>query len=104
VDESPYVPLNDFVLLQRIEKDSDRTPGGILIPDAFQKKNNKAVVIAVGEGRIIGDKLVPITLEAGDIVLFTRYGGQDTELDDEEYILVRSAEVMLKARKKKLVQ
>jgi chaperonin GroES len=93
--ECPYQPLNDYVLLKRIEEGVTEIRG-IVIPDSAQKKNNKAEVIAVGPGCN--------ALEDGDIVLFTRYGGTDTELDDEDYILVRSAEVYLKLRRKPLVR
>lgn len=101
--DCPYQPLNDYVLLKRIEEGVTEIRG-IVIPDSAQKKNNKAEVIAVGEGRVIGERLVPIDLEIGDVVLFTRYGGTDTELDDEDYILVRAAEVYLKLKRKPLVR
>jgi len=98
-EPSPYEPLNDFVLLRRIDE-SESIVNGIVIPDAAQKKGNKGEVIAVGQGRYVDGKLIPINLVAGDIVLFTRYGGTDTELDDEKFLIVRAAEVYLKLRRK----
>jgi len=100
--DCPYQALEDYVLIQRIEEAATEI-NGIAIPDAFQKKSNKAIVISVGRGRIVDGHLLAPDLVAGDIVLFTRYGGQDTELDDEDYIIVRSAEIMLKGIKKTVV-
>jgi chaperonin GroES len=94
----PFIPLNDFVLLKRISEDVEEV-NGIIIPDQAKKKPNKAVVTAVGEGRYVDGKLIPINLVEGDIVLFTRYGGTDIDLDDEEFLVVRAAEIYLKLRK-----
>lgn len=93
-----YQPLANFILLQRIEEGNDIV-AGIIIPEIGQQKSNKGRVIAVGEGRIIGGQIVPIPLEEGDIVLFSKYGAEDIKLDGEDYLLLRYDEIKLKQRR-----
>lgn len=92
-----YQPLANFVLIRRIEDGQD-VVGGIHIPEIGQQKSNKGRVIAVGEGRIIGGQIVPIPLEPGDIVLFSKYGAEDVKLDGDDYLLLRYDEIKLKQR------
>ena len=92
-----YQPLANFVLIQRID-DTLEMDRGIIIPEIGQVKSNKGRVVGVGEGRIIGDKLVPIPLDEGDIVLFSKYGAEDVLLDGTEYLLLRYDEIKLKEK------
>ena len=97
-DISRYVPLANFVLLERIDETLEMTKDGIHIPQIAQVQSNKGRVVAVGEGRIVGDHLVPIPLSPGDIVLFSKYGAEDVKLDDRDYLLLRYDEIKLKER------
>ena len=92
-----YQPLANFVLIERIDENLE-TIRGIVIPEIGQVQSNKGRVIAVGEGRIIGSQLVPIPLEEGDIVLFSKYGAEDVKLDGKDYLLLRYDEIKLKER------
>jgi chaperonin GroES len=94
----PYVPLNDFVLVRRLE-DGETVVGGIVLPESAKTKSNKGEVLAFGPGRIVGDTIIPIGVERGDVVLFTRYGGTDTEIDGEKLLILRGAEIYLKLRR-----
>jgi chaperonin GroES len=96
--EIPYVPLNDFVLVRRLEEGETKV-GDIILPESAQKKSNKGVVLAYGPGRIVGDKILSIGVQEGDVVLFTRYGGTDTDLDGEKLLILRGAEIYLKLRR-----
>lgn len=96
--EIPYVPLNDFVLVRRLEEGETQV-GGIVLPESAKTKSNKGEVLAFGPGRIVGDAIVPIGVQRGDVVLFTRYGGTDTEIDGEKLIILRGAEIYLKLRR-----
>ena len=96
--EIPYVPLNDFVLVRRLE-DGETVVGGIVLPESAKTKSNKGEVLAFGPGRIVGDQVIPIGVERGDVVLFTRYGGTDTEIDGEKLLILRGAEIYLKLRR-----
>ena len=92
-----YQPLANFVLIERIDTALDMQ-GGIVIPEIGKVQSNKGRVIAIGEGRIIGDKIVPIPLEEGDIVLFSKYGAEDVKLDGKDYLLLRYDECKLKEK------
>ncbi len=88
-------PLYDRVLLKRLEE-QEVVKGGIIIPDTAKEKPLEAKVIAVGKGRIEGDKLVPLEIKAGDKVLIGKFSGTDVTVDDEEYVIVREEEILAK--------
>jgi chaperonin GroES len=90
-----YVPRIDFVLIKRIGEELAVTAGGIHIPDEAKAQSNKGRVIAVGEGRYVGDKLIETGLVVGDIVVFSKYGGEEIVLDGDNLLLVRADEVKL---------
>lgn len=93
-----YQPLSNFVLIQPIDDALDKSAGGIVIPEIGQVKSNKGRVVAIGDGFVVGDKIMPIPLEEGDIVLFSKYGGEEVKLDGTDYVLLRYDEVKLKER------
>lgn len=96
---SRFQPLTDFVLLQRIDANTELTKDGIVIPEVAQVASNKGRVVAVGEGRYVpGEGIKPIPLSPGDIVLFSKYGAEDIQLDGEDYLLLRYDEIKLKQR------
>lgn len=91
---APLRPLGNRVLLQRLEAD-EQLKGGILLPDTAKKKQEKAVVIAIGSGK--HDKsgnLVPIPVKKGDVVLIDKYSGQEVTIEDKEYVIVRSEDLI----------
>ena len=87
-------PLNDRVLLERIEA-SDKTAGGILLPDSAKEKPTEGRVIATGEGRRSdkGDR-VPLTVQVGDRVLFSSYAGTSVKEDGSEYLILDESEIL----------
>jgi chaperonin GroES len=87
-------PLNDRVLIKRLEaKESVR--GGIIIPDSAKEKPMEGEVIAVGPGKLDDTgKLMPMTVKAGDKVLVGKYAGTEIKIDDVEHIIVREDEVL----------
>ena len=86
-------PLNDRILVQRLEAEG-KTAGGIIIPDTAKEKPNQGKVIAVGEGAKDKDgKRVPIQLKKGDRILFSSYAGTDLKLQGEEFIILREDDV-----------
>ena len=88
-------PLGDRVLLKRIDEDAEMQRG-MHIPDIAQVKSSKGRVVAVGEGRWVGDKILPLPLEVGDIVLFSKYGATEINLDGEEFLVCRYDEIVLR--------
>ncbi len=88
-------PLYDRVLLKRLEE-QEVVKGGIIIPDTAKEKPLEAKVIAVGKGRIEGDKVLPLEVKAGDKVLIGKFSGTDVTVDGEEYVIVREEEILAK--------
>ena len=87
-------PLNDRVLVKRLEQE-DKTKGGIIIPDSAKEKPAEGKVEAVGPGKINekGERVRP-DLKVGDRVLFSKYGGTDVKLDGEDYLIMREDDIL----------
>ena len=87
-------PLQDRVLVKRLEAQEQRI-GGIIIPDTAKEKPQQAKVIAVGRGRVNDDgKTVPLDVKEGDHVLVGKYSGTEIKLDGEEYLILREDEIL----------
>ena len=87
-------PLADRVVVERDEGE-ERTRGGILLPDSAKEKLNRGKVISVGDGKLDDDgKRIPLQVEPGDHVLFSKYSGDEFKLDDEEYLLIRENDIL----------
>lgn len=87
-------PLNDRVLLKRLEA-GEEVRGGIIIPDTAKEKPQEAEVVAVGDGKLDDDgKRLPMTVKANDRVLIGKYSGTDIKLNDEEHTIVREDEIL----------
>lgn len=87
-------PLNDRVLVQRLEEE-ETTKGGIIIPDSAKEKPAEGKVIAVGNGKLNdkGDRIA-LELKKGDRILFSKYGGTDVKLDGENYLILREDDIL----------
>jgi chaperonin GroES len=87
-------PLNDRVIVQRLEEE-DKTAGGIIIPDSAKEKPAQGRVIAVGPGKLsdTGDR-VALQVKEGDKILFSKYGGTDVKFDGEDYLIMREDDVL----------
>ena len=87
-------PLNDRVLVKRLESE-EKTAGGLYIPDTAKEKPSKGEVIAVGPGNVGEDgKRVALGVKKGDLVLFNKYAGTEVKLDGEEMIIVRQSDIL----------
>ena len=87
-------PLNDRILLKRIEE-KEAVKGGIIIPDTAKEKPMEGEVISVGPGKMMEDgKRSPMDLKAGDRVLFGKYAGTEIKIDDVEYVIMREEEIL----------
>lgn len=86
-----FRPLADRVLVRRLEGE-ERTPGGIIIPDAAKEKAQMGKVIAVGAGRKNGEgNVVPLDVKVNDTVYFAKYAGTDT---DKDHLIIREDEIL----------
>ena len=96
-------PLHDWVLI-RTGKPSEKSAGGIIIPDTAQEKPEEGEVVAVGAGRLVEDKdskekikkktFVKTTVKPGEHILYRTYAAREVEGDDEELVLVREEDVL----------
>ncbi len=87
-------PLQDRILVQRVEEET-KTKGGIIIPDTAKEKPAEGKVIAVGSGKIGDDgKRIPLEVKKGDRVLFGKYSGSEVKVDGEEYLIMREDDVL----------
>ena len=87
-------PLHDRIIVQRLDE-GEQQIGGIIIPDSAKEKPQQGKVIAVGAGRITDEgKRIPLDIEAGNVILFGKYSGQEIKLDGEEYLIVKEDEVL----------
>ena len=87
-------PLNDRVLVKRLESE-ERTASGLYIPDTAKEKPSKGEVVAVGPGKHADDgKLVPMAVKVGDMVLFNKYAGTEVKRNKEEYTIVRQSDIL----------
>jgi chaperonin GroES len=87
-------PLQDRVLVERIEEEQ-KTAGGIIIPDTAKEKPQEGRVIAVGRGKQREDgTLTPLDVKKGDRVLFGKYAGSEVELDGTEYVILREDDIL----------
>eukprot|EP01027_Heterolobosea_sp_BB2_P027533 GEZU01042981.1.p1 GENE.GEZU01042981.1~~GEZU01042981.1.p1 ORF type:complete len:137 (+),score=44.45 GEZU01042981.1:104-514(+) len=89
-----FIPLLDRVLIKRMVA-KEKTVGGILLPDAGQKKLNEGVVIAVGPGlKTKTGEIIPVSVKPGQNVLLPEYGGTNVTLGKEEYVLYRDEDIL----------
>jgi len=87
-------PLNDRVLVKRLESE-EVTAGGIIIPDSAKEKPQRGKVIAAGPGKLDDSgKLVKMAVKAGDMVLFTKYAGTEIKVDGEEHLVLREEDIL----------
>ena len=87
-------PLNDRVLVKRLESE-EKTAGGLFIPDAAKEKPSKGEVVACGPGKL-NDKgeRVPMEVKPGDVVLFAKYAGTEIKVDGVDMLIVRQSDIL----------
>lgn len=87
-------PLQDRVIVKRIEAD-EKSPGGIIIPDNAKEKPVEGIVLAVGKGRILESGNVrPLDVKAGDHVLFSKYAGTEIKVDGADAVMMREEDLL----------
>ena len=87
-------PFNDRILVKRLEQE-EKTAGGIIIPDSAKEKPAEGEIIAVGPGKMnkAGER-VAMDVQAGDRVLFSKYGGTDVKFDGQDYLIMREDDIL----------
>ena len=88
-------PLQDRVLVKRIDETEERTRGGIIIPDTAKEKPQQGKVMAVGKGRVNDDgKVMPLDVKVGDTILFGKYSGSEIKIDGDEHLIMREEDIL----------
>jgi chaperonin GroES len=87
-------PLQDRVLVKRLEEE-EKTKGGIIIPDTAKEKPQMGKVIAAGKGRKTEDgKVVPLDVKAGDKILFSKYAGTEVKVEGDELLIMKEDDIL----------
>ena len=87
-------PLADRVIVKPAPAE-EKTAGGIIIPDTAKEKPQKGKVIAVGKGKLMeGGKRRPMSVEPGNHILFSKWGGNEIKMDDQEYLILSEDEIL----------
>lgn len=81
-------PLADRILV-KIETPEEKTSGGILLPSAAQSKPQSGSVVAVGDGRRVGEKKIPVSIENGAKIVYSKYAGTEVEFNGENHLLLK---------------
>jgi len=88
-------PLQDRVMVKRLENGVEKTKGGIIIPDTAKQKPEQGKIVAVGKGKVNDDgKLISVGVKVGDTILFGKYSGSEVELDGEEHLIMREEDIL----------
>jgi chaperonin GroES len=87
-------PLHDRIVIKRAEKEQV-TASGLYLPDSAQEKPQRGEVLAVGPGkRLDSGALAPLDIKVGDVVLYGKYGGTEVTVGGEDFIILRSEDVL----------
>jgi len=86
-------PLGDRVIV--LPKESEEiTKSGIVIPDTAKEKPQEGKVIAVGQGRIEEGKRIPMDVEVGDEIIYSKYGGTEVKIEGKEHLILKESDIL----------
>ncbi len=87
-------PIGDRVIVQRLGS-AEKTKGGLYLPDNAQEKPQEGKVIAVGSGKMLkSGKVIPLSVKAGDKIIFGKYSGSEIKVDDKEYVFLNEDDIL----------
>ena len=88
------VPLNDKIVVKRLEAE-EKTAGGIVLPDTAKEKPKQGKVLSVGDGKLLEyGKRATFQVKEGDRVLFTSYAGNEVTIDGDEYLIMTEDDIL----------
>ncbi len=89
-----FRPLHDRVLVERIDQ-SEKTAGGIIIPETAQEKPMEGRVVSAGPGARSEDGTIsPLDVQVGNRVLFGKWSGTEVKMDGEELLIMKESDIM----------
>ena len=86
-------PLSDRVILKQAEAE-ETTKGGIILTTQSKEKPQEAEVIAVGPGAVVDGKVVPMTVQVGQKVIYSKYAGMEVKHEGAEYVVVKESDIL----------
>ena len=87
-------PVGDRVIAQRLGS-AEKSKGGLYLPDSAQAKPQEGKVIAVGTGKMLKNgKVVPLSVKAGDRIIFGKYSGSEIKVDEKEYVFLNEDDIL----------
>jgi chaperonin GroES len=86
-DHMKVKPLADRVMV-KLERNEEKTAGGIIIPETAQEKTQTGVVVAIGDDKDV------ITVKAGDKVMYDKYAGTQVKIDQDEHLILKMADII----------
>ena len=87
-------PLGDRIVVKPKEEDEARTASGLVIPDTAKEKPQLGDVLAVGPGVYADGERVPLDVEVGDVVFYSKYGGTEVKVEGEDYLILSARDVL----------
>jgi len=88
-------PLQDRVIVKRLEQEDEKTKGGLIIPDTAKEKPQQGKIMAVGKGKVNDDgKINPLDVKVGDKILFGKYAGSEIKIEGEEHLIMREEDIL----------
>jgi chaperonin GroES len=91
-------PLEDRIVVSVLESEQT-TASGIVIPDTAKEKPQEGTVLAVGPGRFENGQRLPLDINEGDTVIFSKYGGTEIKLGADEYLILSARDVLAVVQK-----
>lgn len=89
------LPLFDKIVVKPVESE-ETTASGFYLPSSAQEKPQTAKVVAVGEGGIVDGKEIKMVVAVGDVILYSKYAGNEYKIDGETFVIIRQSDVLAK--------
>jgi len=86
-------PIGDRVIIKVVERE-EKTASGLFLPDTAKEKPQEGEVVAVGTGKLVGDKIVALDVNAGERVIYSKYAGTEVKYDGVEYLILRESDIL----------
>jgi chaperonin GroES len=86
-------PLGDKIIVRPVAKE-EKSKAGIILPETVEEKPQEGVVTAVGTGKLVEGKLMPLEVKVGDRVIFTKYSPTEFKIDGEEFLILSESDIL----------
>lgn len=86
-------PIGDRVVIKVVERE-EKTASGLFLPDTAKEKPQEGEIVAVGTGKLVGDKIVALDVATGDRVIYSKYAGTEVKYEGVEYLILRETDIL----------